>query len=107
MDDIGFLGEISEDKEQEKRAVIRLYVHTEEGYEIVLAKHTVVPKVPRILYIPSLNRTIHRSFVGTSPDSTDYYSFRLQNLSYYEYEAARYEFVDGGWGIESNSRGEE
>ena len=101
MDDIGFLGEIDPDKEGEPIAVSKLHVITDDGYQAILSKRSLVSKAPHLLYLPSLDRKIHRAYVGVSPDDTTYYKYLLQNLTYQEYETAKYEFVDGGWEVES------
>lgn len=105
MDDIGFLGPIDKETE-EPRAIAKLYVTTDEGYEIRLVKHTLFSKVPPVLYLPTLDRKVHRHYVGVSPDDTTYFKFSLQSIAYPEYESLRYDLVDGGWSVEYDSRGD-
>lgn len=102
MDDIGFIGDGNEIELQ--KAVCRIYIETDEGFEIMLSLYTDKEKVPHKLYIPQLNRTLHSKDVGFSPDGTKYFRYELRNITYPEYSSGlSYEFIDGGWVVEKDT----
>jgi hypothetical protein len=99
-DDMLLPGEQEDSAEGEsKTCVLRIFIETDEGYEIDLVKYAPIENVIHHLYLPRLKRELYSKFAGHGPDNTPYYVFKLLNVSLPDYESyIKYDFVvDGGW----------
>lgn len=106
IDDIGYLGNISEEEEDIK-SIAKLFVETEEGPTLIFSKMFPSKSFSTTMYLPSVDRTLYGKYAGVSPDGLRYYKFMLMNVSMEQYYNIKYELVDGGWVEESAPKGEE
>ena len=86
--------EVSEDT-QLAVMIVELEDRLGERYKLA----TQVPSVNSFkqLYFPSVDRSLHGTFVGYSPDHIEYYIFKAQSLSSDECEKMVKELTDQGW----------
>lgn len=83
--------------EDTAKAILRVFAYGKEGEVLLYSKEIPDEDSFKQLYLPTLDRTLHASFAGYSPDRVRYLRFEINSLNRDELKKLDYDFTDSGW----------
>lgn len=86
-----------DNSEETEKAILRVYARGKEGEVIIYSQEIPDERTFKQLYLPTLDRTLHATFAGYSPDRVRYLKFEINSLTREELSKLDYDFTDSGW----------